>query len=83
MKSTSRLWSMTISNKADPAIHNTPGMLHITLVTESLTLMAGTLRSPLAIILARLCTPVVVSSDRPRISVNTHTQHMAHKQQRK
>ena len=39
----------------------------LTLVTESLTLMAGTFRIPLAIILYRLWTPVVVSSEMPRM----------------
>merc|ERR1719187_2019195 len=38
---------------------------NLLLVTESLTLMAGTLSSPFFIILYKLCTPVVVSSDRP------------------
>lgn len=38
-----------------------------TLVTESLTLMAGTSRVPLAFILYRLWTPVVVSSEIPLI----------------
>lgn len=41
----------------------------ITLVTESLTLMAGTFRVPLAFILYRLWTPVVVSSEIPLIPV--------------
>lgn len=36
-------------------------------MTESLTLMAGTFRIPLAIILYRLWTPVVVSSEMPRM----------------
>ena len=43
----------------------------VTLVTESLTLMAGILRSPFFIILYRLWTPVVVSSDTPRIPGDT------------
>lgn len=38
-----------------------------TFVTESLTLMAGTFSSPFFIILDRLWTPVVVSSDNPRM----------------
>lgn len=44
-------------------------LLHhkLTFVTESLTLMAGTFRIPLAIILYRLWTPVVVSSEMPRM----------------
>lgn len=41
----------------------------ITLVTESLTLIAGTFRVPLAFILYRLWTPVVVSSEIPLIPV--------------
>ena len=41
----------------------------LTFVTESLTFMAGTFSFPAVIILARLWTPVVVSSDRPLISV--------------
>ena len=36
-------------------------------MTESLTLIAGTFSWPFSIILYRLCTPVVVSSDRPLI----------------
>lgn len=45
----------------------TPEKRSRTFVTESLTLMAGTLSSPFFIILYRLWTPVVVSSDNPRM----------------
>ena len=41
----------------------------MTLVTESLTLKAGALSSPLASILYSRCTPVVVSSEMPLMSV--------------
>lgn len=43
----------------------------LTLVTESLTLMAGIFSSLFFNILYRLWTPVVVSSDTPRIPRNT------------
>lgn len=45
--------------------------VHPTFVTESLTLIAGVLSAPLLCILYRLWTPVVVSSVRPRISVES------------
>lgn len=45
----------------------------VTFVTESLTLMAGTFSSPFFIILYRLWTPVVVSSDNPRMPENVQS----------
>merc|ERR1719333_1140150 len=42
---------------------------NLDLVTESFTLMAGTFRAPFLNILYRLWTPVVVSSDRPLMSL--------------
>ena len=50
----------------------------VTFVTESLTLMAGHLRSPLFIILYRLCTPVVVSSDSPFTPARERRKEMFH-----
>ena len=44
----------------------------VTLVTELLTLNAGTLRSPFFNILVKFAIPVVVSSESPRIPINSN-----------
>lgn len=67
------------SNKHLWVTHLTPSLVNqpvvVTLVTESLTLMAGIFSSPFFSILYRLWTPVVVSSDTPRIP-ESHLQNV-------